>query len=380
MEITDQSRSDPAETARHAQAVGVRAVAPPRCAYPGSHATEAPIDAVLDGLAANGSACTSFYLDTVEGMSMDDVPSFDPLPSWPEGEDHHQGLARTHRLRDGSIWFFLSHSETQAGEQGSISQYRYEGRTDAEHVLTSTPLAVAPLKQLLLLDGERHPSDIAFLPDVDHLDAGYLIVTEEYDRHRLIVYRWEPGTDFEVQGSIRQGFPAGGPNFVFVDLVGDHYYLGIASNNWGWGKLFQATAAALFPKCTKGSMVVDAFQPVTPESFFPFPVIDGACQCKLVRDSTGSWFLLAYHSEPSDDPNGTDYVDLYEVTWEPFTISYRRRKVHVSFRPDDTGFANTGTHHVEPSGRLLLSSSYRWAEDEGPGDSSYVSRVDEIPS
>ena len=39
-----------------------------------------------------------------------------------------------------------------------------------------------------------------------------------------------------------------------------------------------------------------------------------------------------------------------------------------------------GTHHVEPSGRLLLGSSYRWAKDEGPGDSGYVSRVDECPS
>jgi hypothetical protein len=45
-----------------------------------------------------------------------------------------------------------------------------------------------------------------------------------------------------------------------------------------------------------------------------------------------------------------------------------------------TGFTNTGTHHVEPSGRLLLSSSYRWAKEEGPGSSSYVSRVDECPS
>ncbi|HEX9529082.1 MAG TPA: hypothetical protein VF951_16410 [Streptosporangiaceae bacterium] len=38
------------------------------------------------------------------------------------------------------------------------------------------------------------------------------------------------------------------------------------------------------------------------------------------------------------------------------------------------------THHVEPSGRLLLGSYYRWAKDEGPGDSRYVSRVDECPS
>jgi hypothetical protein len=31
-------------------------------------------------------------------------------------------------------------------------------------------------------------------------------------------------------------------------------------------------------------------------------------------------------------------------------------------------------------GILLLNSSYRWAKDEGPGESSYVSRVDECPS
>jgi len=54
--------------------------------------------------------------------------------------------------------------------------------------------------------------------------------------------------------------------------------------------------------------------------------------------------------------------------------------VHIFFRPGDTSFTSTGTHHVEPSGRLLLSSSYRWANEEGPGDSSYVSRVDECPS
>ena len=155
--------------------------------------------------------------------------------------------------------------------------------------------------------------------------------------------------------------------------------VGLRHGRADWGKLFYVMAADLFPKCAQGSMVVDAFQPVTPESIFPFPVIDGACQWKLVRDSTGAWFLVAYHSEPSDDPNGTDYVDLCEVAWEPFTISWRRRKAHVSFRHRDTGFASTGTHYVEPSGRLLLSSSYRWARDEA-GHSSYASRVDEIPA
>ena len=55
----------------------------------------------------------SFYLDTVEGMSNDFWST--------EGEDHHQGLARLHRLSDGSIHFFLTHSELDTGDKGSAS-------------------------------------------------------------------------------------------------------------------------------------------------------------------------------------------------------------------------------------------------------------------
>jgi hypothetical protein len=54
--------------------------------------------------------------------------------------------------------------------------------------------------------------------------------------------------------------------------------------------------------------------------------------------------------------------------------------VHVFFPGGDTGFVSTGTHYVEREGRLLLSTSYRWASEGGPGGSSYVSRVDECPS
>jgi hypothetical protein len=205
-------------------------------------------------------------------------------------------------------------------------------------------------------------------------------LTEEYEQHGLTVYRWRPGQDLALQGRIWQGFPSGGPNFVFIDRVGDTYYLGIASNNWGWGKLFTARDDRLFPRCESGSMDVSAFEPAAPESLFPFPVIGGACQNKLVRDSTGTWYLLAFRSDPDDDPNGTDYIDVYGIGFAPFMISRRLHSVHVSFRAGDTGFANTGTHHVEKSGRLLVSSSYRWAEDEGPGSSGYVSRVDELPS
>lgn len=64
---------------------------------------------------------------------------------------------------------------------------------------------------------------------------------------------------------------------------------------------------------------------------------------------------------------------VYGVTFSPFSISYLLYSVHIVFPSGDTGFANTGTHHVEESGRLLISSSYRWSNDEGPADSSYVS-------
>src|SRR5262249_30514720 len=149
--------------------------------------------------------------------------------------------------------------------------------------LTTSPLNVALMAQLLPID-EQHPSDIVFLPDVNDLDAGYLFVTEEFVFHRVTVYRWEPGRDLAVQGRIFQGFPTGGPNLVFVDRVGADYFLGIASNNWGWGELFRVRDTALFPNCAKGSLNVGAFEP---QGMFPFPVLDGPSQVKLVRDAEG---------------------------------------------------------------------------------------------
>lgn len=113
---------------------------------------------------------------------------------------------------------------------------------------------------------------------------------------------------------------------------------------------------------------------------FPFPPPRGTTQCKLIRDATGDWYLLGFRGDPEDDPRGADHVDVYGVTFQPFSISHRLYSIHVSFKPGDTSFANTGTHYVEESGRLLLASSYRWSKDEGPGRSSYVSRVDECPS
>jgi len=335
------------------------------CQYPQSHATARPILSELDALATNRRRCTSFYLDTVEGMS--GAPTFST-----EREEHHQGLARSHKLSDGSIYFFLTHAELDVGDQGSLSSYRYSGPTDGDHVLDTEPLTVAPMRQIVMLD-EQHPADIVFLPDVNWADAGYLFVTHEYDEHLVMCYGWDPVGGLVSRGPVHQGFPAGGPAFLFLDRVGDHYYLGVASEHWGWGQLLSARATDLFPGCAQGSLDLSAFRSA---GMFPFPV-QGASQNKLVRDGAGRWHLLGFRS---DDQNADDYVDVYGVTFGPFRISPRSASVHVYFREGDTGFANTGTHHVEAAGRLLISSSYRWAEEEGPGESSYVSRVDECPS
>jgi hypothetical protein len=347
--------------------VSTAAISNPACIYPESNPTSLPIQVAINAIVSNRSKCTSFYLDTLQSQSSG-------------GENHHQGLARTHRLSDGSIYFFLTHSNLDSGGKGNLMQFRYAGPTDHEHVLRTSPLTVAPLKQLLKLQ-EQHPSDLVFLPDVNHLDAGYLFVTEEYDEFRVNIYRWEPSTNFALLGDITQRFRQFGPAFVFLDKVGNFYYLGIATNHDPQQvRICSAHAHELFPKCEKGSLNVSAFQPLAPQSMFPFPVSGGPSQVKLIRDSTGHWYLLAFVSEPNDDPNGDDYIDVYPVTFSPFSIAPRLSHTHIFFPSGDTGFASTGTHYVEKSGRLLVSSSYRWSNDEGPGSSSYVSRVDECPS
>lgn len=340
------------------------------CLYPASHATKKPIREMLDEIAANKNNCTSFYLDTTAHQSNDTFST--------EGEDHHQGLARTHKLSDGSVYFFLTHSELDDDDQGILMQFRYGGPTSDEHILQTLPLTIAPLKQTLFMS-EQHPSAIEFLPDVNNADAGYLFITEEMTNHRVAIYFWERDKDLRLLGHIFQGFPQGSPNFIFIDKVDDMYYLGIASNNTGWGKLYCAKPNELFPVCKPGNMNIHAFKQVVPESLFPFPVLGGPCQVKLIRDSLGIWYLLAYRSDPPDDPHGTDYIDTYRVEFSPFSISYRTNSVHIFLKPGETGFANTGTHVVERSGRLLVASSYRWSKKEG-GSAGYVSRVDECPS
>jgi hypothetical protein len=122
------------------QQLPTRAATPPlrgKCRYPQSHATARPIRDELAGLAANASACASFYLGTVEGMSNDRWST--------EGEDHHQGLARSHRLSDGSIHFFLTHSELDTGDQGSVSWYRYDGPADGVLETAATISGLQPV-------------------------------------------------------------------------------------------------------------------------------------------------------------------------------------------------------------------------------------------
>jgi hypothetical protein len=344
----------------------------PPTIYPISNPIHADIGTVLNAIAANKAACTSCYLDTLESQG----------DAWSNnGENHHQGLARTHKLKDGSVYFFLSHSHL--GGQGELMQFRYHGPTDQDHIGETDPLTIAKLAQLLKIT-EEHPSDIVFLPDVNGLDAGYLFVTEEFTQHKLAIYSWKPHADFKWLGDIVHNFPnAGtrsGPNFVFIDNVAGTYFLGIANNHAQECKLFAAAAADLFPVNTEGGMNVDAFKPVDREAIFPFPIVGQPCQAKLIRNTADDWHLLAFRSDPDDDPHGTDYVDVYPIKFNPFKMGNRLSTIHISFKPGDTGFANTGTHHVEVSGRLLISSSYRWAEDQGPGSSGYVSRVDEIPS
>ena len=334
------------------------------CRYPQSHAIARTIRAELGAVATNKKHCTSFYVDTLEGMSNDVFST--------EGTDHHQGIARSHKLSDGSIYFFLTHSELDAGDQGSLSSYRYGGPTDNEHVIGTNPLTVAPMKQIVMLD-ERHPADIDFLPDVNELDAGYVFVAEEYDRRRVTCYRWNPSGGLVSLGPVLQGLPAGGPDFLFIDRVENLFYLGIASDHWGWGQMLCARDRDLFPVCARGSLDVSAFTPV---GKFSFPV-HAASQVKLIRDIQGAWHLLGFRGA---DKNGPDFVDVYGLTLRPFNITSLLFSVHIFLNSGDTGFASTGTHHVESSGRILISSSYRWAKDEGPGNSSFVSRVDECPS
>jgi hypothetical protein len=126
--------------------------APPRCIYPASHPTARSIHEELAGIAANQSKCASIYLGATKSMS----EIFGT-------ENHFQGIARTHKLSDGSIYFFLARSDLDSGSLGNLLQYRYPGPTDQEHVLKTTPPPFVPLQQLVL-SGDQHPSTLPSSP------------------------------------------------------------------------------------------------------------------------------------------------------------------------------------------------------------------------
>jgi hypothetical protein len=352
--------------------------------YPRFTPTARPIMDEVQAVAANRDLCASIYLDTLASHGHDEGLPFG-IDS--EGEDHHQGLARTHLLSDGSVVFFLSHSETDEGDKGNLMHFRYTGPTEGEHVLTTEPLTVAPMTQLLEID-EQHPCDMSFLPEVGGLDAGYLFVAEQR-MVRVRVYRWSPDDGLVVHGDVGLPHLTVGPNFVFLGVENDRYLLGVVASypdgEVGAAHVFTAEAAELFPGAVPGALDVSAFRPIDPADpagEFPFPVDAHSSQVHLVTDSTGQHFLLAYRASKGDDEYNDDFVDIHPITlFDPFMVGPAMQPpVHIFLRPGKTSFASTGTHYVDPSGRLLISSSYRWAEFERPFDVGYVSRVDECPS
>jgi hypothetical protein len=348
---------------------------PTTTVYPRSNALGAPL---LDELAAFAHGCVSIFLDDSQnecGGCFDGGSSCCLADICCNEEDHHQGLARTQQLSDGSIYFFLSHSGVQGpGDTGRIMQFRYGGPVDDEHVTGQG--VTAPMEQRLLLDDETHPSAITFLPDVNHFDSGYLFVAKEYDAQKVTVYYWKPGSDLQPIGDIFAGLTK--PSHVVIDKVGDDYYLVVFDNTYKNGSPYRAFSADLFPSGTPGTMNVSAFQ-VLP--YFTFKG-DLGSQAQLIQDSTQSdssltRYLIVYNS-PDDSGFGDDYVHIRsiqlgdQVTLPQETLS----PIHFFFPEGGTSFTNTGTHWVDHSGRLLISSSERWAQDEGV-PFGWESRVDE---
>ena len=193
--------------------------------FPRFTPTAGPIEEVLPAVGANRDLCTSIYLDTLESQGHTE---WIPFGGDFEGEDHHQGLARTHQLSDGSIVFFLSHSETDEGDKGNLMHFRYAGPTEGEHVLATEPLTVAPMTQLLEIE-DQHPCDMSFLPEVGGADAGYLFVAEQTTL-RVRVYRWSPADGLVVHGIVDLPHLTVGPNFVFLGVENDRYLLGVVAS------------------------------------------------------------------------------------------------------------------------------------------------------
>jgi hypothetical protein len=248
---------------------------PQTCWYPQSHTTARSIRDELAAVARNKGRCSSIYLDTVESMSDNSLCT--------EGENHHQGLARSHKLSDGSVHFVLACSEVGKGQHGSLSIYRFDGPTIGGHVLTTNPLTVAPMRQILTLN-ERHPSDLVFLPEVNHLDAGYVFLTEGCDRRAVTCYRWDPHAGM-VPRHHRRASRAAGPTLCsWTGWTISPTWESPAATGAG-AHLLAARDSNLFPKCSHGSLDPAAFHT---QGRFTFPVHSPA-QAKLIRDGEGAW-------------------------------------------------------------------------------------------
>jgi hypothetical protein len=383
--------------------------------YPQSNALAQPL---LDELGTFGTNCVSIFLDTVKaecGGCNDDCCGVNECC---HEEDHHQGLARTQKLKDGSIYFFLSHSGVECSifppytcETGRLMQFRYAGAVDDEHV--DGQGVTAPMEERIVLATEQHPSAISFLPDVNQQDSGYLFVAKEYDEQAVTVYYWQPGSDLEAIGNLTPGLPK--PSHILIDRIGDYYYLVVLDNTpitfdnetYRLGTGFKAYYKDLFPSGAQGAMDISAFQVLPYFKFAGDFTGDLGSQAQLIRDtdSTNPWHVLVYNS-PDTSGFGDDFVHVFDIQFDapggnvtaltesfpcpPIPFSTPAGVIYLYcdppppfhfFLPEgQTSFTNTGTHYVEPDGRLLISSSARWSEDEG-NSFSYESRVDEcVPS
>lgn len=139
----------------------------PTIIFPQSNPVLGRIEDVLENIGMYSSNANSIYLASSSGLSKRII--------WYNGglcdSDHAQGLARTHKLSDGSIYWFLSYADYQ--KPGRLMRFRYDGGTDDEHVIQPHPKKVFRMIGKVLFDGkkdpyERHPQDIVFLPDVNN--------------------------------------------------------------------------------------------------------------------------------------------------------------------------------------------------------------------
>src|SRR5262249_54585655 len=145
---------------------------------------------------------------------------------------------------------------------------------------------------------------------------------------------------------------------------------------------YRAYYTALFPSGAQGSMNIAAFDARPYFTFTP----DLGSQVQIVRDPStdpSTAYVLGYNAD-SDDGFGNDFVHVFklhfddghdvvgldEVLGSPPCTSFPCPPFipppFPFFLPEGgTSFTNTGTHYVDHNGRLLISSSERWAQFEG---------------